>query len=227
MGVKINLILSIVYLAIAVVGCVLAVWLFFFRPAPLTKEKVSAMIDKKIEKLSFQVKTLEERVKDLEKKGGKKMAWEIKSSAFKEGEAIPKKFTADGENISPPLSWSSPPEGTKAFALIVEDPDAPVGVFTHWIIYNIPSNITELPTGIPKREKLESLGGARQGRNDFGDIGYGGSSPPPGPSHRYIFKLYALKEELDLPSKVKREKFLSAVKKKEIEAVQLTGKYGR
>ncbi|MEA1965279.1 MAG: YbhB/YbcL family Raf kinase inhibitor-like protein, partial [Candidatus Aerophobetes bacterium] len=167
------------------------------------------------------------KMEHFEKKGGKQMAWEIKSSAFKEGEVIPKRFTADGENISPPLSWNSPPEGTRALALIVEDPDAPGGVFTHWIIYDIPPNITELPAGIPKEEKLESVGEAKQGKNDFGNIGYGGPSPPPGPAHRYIFKLYALKEKLELSAGAGRKKFLKAIKKKEIEVTQLTGKYGR
>ncbi|MEA1965166.1 MAG: YbhB/YbcL family Raf kinase inhibitor-like protein, partial [Candidatus Aerophobetes bacterium] len=122
MGTKANFVLSIVALVIAIVGCVLAVRVSFFQPAPLSEEK--------IEKLSFRIKTLGKKMEHFEKKGGKQMAWEIKSSAFKEGEVIPKRFTADGENISPPLSWNSPPEGTRALALIVEDPDAPGGVFT-------------------------------------------------------------------------------------------------
>ncbi|MEA1963775.1 MAG: YbhB/YbcL family Raf kinase inhibitor-like protein [Candidatus Aerophobetes bacterium] len=227
MGVKANFVLSMVALVVAIVGCVLAVRVSFFQPAPLSEKKVTAMIEEKTEKLSFRIKTLEKKVEYLEKKGGKQMSWEIKSSAFKEGEVIPRRFTADGENISPPLSWSSSPEGTKALALIVEDPDAPVGVFTHWIIYNVPPNVTELPAGIPKEEELESVGGARQGRNDFGDIGYGGPSPPPGPAHRYIFKLYALKEKLEFASGVGRKKFLKGIKKKEIEFTQLKGKYGR
>jgi len=226
MGVKIIFVISIIALVVAIVGCVLAVWLFFFQPAPLSEEKVSAIIEKKIDKLSSQIKTLQKgEIEHL--KGGKQMTCQIKSSAFKEGEVIPKKFTADGENISPPLSWSSPPEETEALALILEDPDAPSGVFTHWIIYNIPPNITELPARIPKEEELESVGGAKQGKNDFGDIGYGGPSPPPGPAHRYILKLYALKEKLELPSGVKRKEFLKAIKKKEIEVTQLMGKYSR
>ncbi|MEA1964722.1 MAG: YbhB/YbcL family Raf kinase inhibitor-like protein, partial [Candidatus Aerophobetes bacterium] len=192
MGAKISFVISTVALVIAVVGCVLAVQLFFFQPAPLTEEKATVLIEEKIEKLSSQIKTLQKR-KIEHVKGGKQMTWKIKSSAFKEGEAIPKKFTADGENISPPLSWGSPPEETRSLALILEDPDAPVGVFTHWIIYDISPDVTEFPANIPKEKKVESLGEAKQGRNDFGNIGYGGPSPPPGPAHRYIFKLYALK----------------------------------
>lgn len=155
------------------------------------------------------------------------MVWKLQSSTFSEGSKIPAKFTADGENISPPLSWTFPPEKTKSLALICEDPDAPVGVFTHWIIYNIPSHIIEFPAGIPRKEELQELEGAKQGKNDFGDIGYSGPSPPPGSPHRYIFKLYALKESPDLKAGAKRKKFLKTVKNKQIEVAQLTGKYGR
>lgn len=205
---KIHFKLSIIAL-IAIIGCGLVIWLFFFQLTPF-----------------LQIKTLQEKnIKHIKK--DKQMLWKIKSSVFKQGEFIPKRFTKDGENISPPLFWSSPPEGTKALALIVEDPDAPLGVFTHWIIYNISPNIKELPINIPKKEKIESLGGAKQGRNDFGNIGYEGPSPPFGSPHRYIFKLYALKEKLELPLKVKRKKFLEAVKKKQIQVTELIGKYKR
>lgn len=185
-----------------------------FSPTQLEEEK------EKVKGISSQIVT-------LQKKEGKNITWEIKSSAFGEGDFIPKKFTADGENISPPLFWGLPPEGTKSIALIMEDPDAPIGIFTHWIIYDIPPDIRELPANIPKERVLESIGGAKQGKNDFGKIGYGGPSPPPGRPHRYIFRIYALKEKLQLPAGVRRKEFLEAVKDKEIEVAELMGKYGR
>ena len=107
-------------------------------------------------------------------------------------ESFPRKYTCDGENLSPPLEWSIDP-GCSGFALIMEDPDAPSGNFVHWVLYNIPHSVTVLAEGLPQKPVLEGIGS--QGRNDFGSFGYGGPCPPRGHgSHRYYFRLYALKQ---------------------------------
>src|SRR5438132_353164 len=97
------------------------------------------------------------------------------STAFRDGDSIPKKFTGDGENTAPQLSWSGAPDGTKSFTVICEDPDAPRGTFTHWLLFNLPADKHELPEGTPAKETLPN--GARQGKNDFDKIGYGGPAP--------------------------------------------------
>ena len=124
------------------------------------------------------------------------MSFEISSTAFPDGGMIPKKFTCDGADVSPPLSWTPAPAGTQSFALIMDDPDAPAGTWVHWVIYNLPADTRELPEGVEKQKQLASR--AIQGRNDFRRIGYGGPCPPPGKPHRYYFKLYALDTELTL-----------------------------
>jgi Raf kinase inhibitor-like YbhB/YbcL family protein len=110
------------------------------------------------------------------------MPFQIATTAFSAGETIPKKFTCDGPDVSPQLSWKEAPAGTQSFALIMDDPDAPVGTWVHWVLYNVPANITELQEGVEKQEQLAS--GALQGRNDFHKTGYGGPCPPPGKPHR-------------------------------------------
>src|SRR6266704_5735014 len=130
-----------------------------------------------------------------QEKGGT-MSLQITSAAFSAGETIPKKFTCDGPDVSPQLKWNDPPANTQGFALIMDDPDAPAGTWVHWVLYDLAANARELPEGVAKQEQLSS--GARQGRNDFGKIGYGGPCPPPGKPHRYFFKLYALDVKLDL-----------------------------
>ena len=135
---------------------------------------------------------------------GVAMSIQLTSSAFAEGNPIPAKYTCDGEDVSPPLKWSSMPEGTKSLALISDDPDAPVGTWVHWVIYGIPPDATELQEGVPTSEVLTN--GAKQGITDFKRIGYGGPCPPPGGPHRYFFKLYALDTDLDLkPGATKRD----------------------
>ncbi|MHA2620810.1 MAG: YbhB/YbcL family Raf kinase inhibitor-like protein [bacterium JZ-2024 1] len=126
---------------------------------------------------------------------GQAAVFRLTSTAFKDGEAIPGDYTCDGRNVSPPLSWENAPKGAEGFAIIMDDPDAPRGTFTHWIIVNIPANETGLQEGIPKTEKLEN--GAIQGKNSAGEIGYFGPCPPSG-THRYIFRIYALHMKLDL-----------------------------
>lgn len=129
-------------------------------------------------------------------KGGPTMAFTMRSTAFSNGGDIPKEFTCSGEDRSPALEWSEAPAGTKSFALIADDPDAPLGTWVHWVIFNIPGAAHLLPGTIDKKDQLAD--GARQGRNDFRKIGYNGPCPPPGKPHRYFFKLYALNSDLRL-----------------------------
>jgi Raf kinase inhibitor-like YbhB/YbcL family protein len=126
-------------------------------------------------------------------------AMQLTSSAFQEGARIPKQYTGDGKDSSPPLAWSGEPkEGTKSFALICDDPDAPrKEPWVHWVLFNLPADKHELPDAVPRDGNLAD--GARQGTNDFGNLGYGGPAPPAGKPHRYFFKLYALDTQLDLP----------------------------
>jgi len=152
------------------------------------------------------------------------MAIKVTSPAFDNEGMIPSKYTCDGDDVSPPLSWEGIPEGTKSIALISDDPDAPVGTWVHWVMYNIPADIQELPEGVPPDEVLEN--GAIQGITDFRKIGYGGPCPPSG-THRYYFKLYALDTELDLkPGGTKAELF-KAMKDHILAEGQLMGKYKR
>src|SRR5579871_4641138 len=118
------------------------------------------------------------------------MALQITSSAFTEGGMIPKQFTCEGPDASPQLSWSGAPAGTQSLALIVDDPDAPVGTWVHWVLYNLPASLSELAENASRTPN--ALGTASQGLNDFRRSGYGGPCPPPGKPHRYFFKLYAL-----------------------------------
>jgi len=148
----------------------------------------------------------------------------IESDAFGEGENIPEKYTCDGIDISPPLKWKTLPEHTISFAILLEDPDAPGGIYTHWIIYNIPPNVMELPENVEKKEKLEN--GIIQAVNSFGFNGYGGPCPP-GEEHRYFFKIYALDKTLNLSPPVKRDDFLKALNENILDEGQLMGKYKR
>src|SRR6266576_1502901 len=123
------------------------------------------------------------------------MAFALSSTAFKDGAAIPVKHTCDGADVSPPLAWSGAPQGTRSFAIIADDPDAPAGTWVHWVLYNLPAEGLGLIENTPQTETL--TGGGVQGKNDFGKIGYGGPCPPSG-THRYFFKFYALDSELPL-----------------------------
>lgn len=156
--------------------------------------------------------------------GGKGMEIKVTSSAFKEGEMIPRKFACNGEDISPPLTWTSVPEGTKSIALISDDPDAPLGTWVHWVIFNLPANVNELSEGVPTQKELNN--GARQGKNDFGNIGYGGPCPPGG-VHRYYFKLYALDTILNLAPAASKAQLLNAMEGHILAQGQLMGKYRR
>lgn len=148
----------------------------------------------------------------------------VKSSAFVEGGMIPKKYTCDDADVSPPLSWNSVPEGTKSLALICDDPDAPVGTWVHWVLFNLPANVKELPENVPPQMILSN--GTKQGMNDFRKIGYGGPCPPGG-THRYYFKLYALDTELSLEGSIKKADLLRAMQGHVLAEGQLMGKYQR
>lgn len=156
--------------------------------------------------------------------GGDVMEIKITSPAFEEGGMIPKRYTCEGEDVSPPLSWDNIPEGTESIALICDDPDAPMGTWVHWVIYNIPPAVRELPENIPAKDILPD--GTRQGITDFRRIGYGGPCPPGG-THRYFFKIYALDTLLDLPPGITKRELLKAMEGHIIGQGQLIGKYRR
>jgi len=153
------------------------------------------------------------------------MALKVHSPKWKSGETIPTKYTGDGPDVSPPLVFEEVPHGTKAFALICDDPDAPVGTWVHWVIYDIPGTANGLPEGVPKSGSLPD--GSLQGRNSWKKSGYGGPSPPPGKPHRYFFRLYALKEPLGLVPGLTAKEVESAARAKSIEMAQYLGMYGR
>lgn len=153
------------------------------------------------------------------------MSFQLASPAFGAGEMIPKKFTCDGPDVSPKLTWTEAPAAAQSFALIMDDPDAPVGTWVHWLLYNLPSSTRELPEGVEKQERLAS--GAMQGRNDFRRIGYGGPCPPPGTPHRYYFKLYALDTKLNLKAGATNPELERAMKGHILGEAELMGRYGR
>jgi len=153
------------------------------------------------------------------------MAFTISSSSFQDGGDIPRKFTCDGADVSPELHWTEPPVGTRSFALIGDDPDAPVGTWTHWVLFDLPPNTTVLPEGVAKVDEAPS--GGRQGRNDFHRIGYGGPCPPPGRPHRYFFKLYALDHMLNLKPGVSKAEVEQAMQAHILGKTEVMGKYQR
>lgn len=153
------------------------------------------------------------------------MSFTIRTTAFSDGGQIPRMHSCDGANLSPALSWKDAPAGTKSLALIVDDPDAPGGTWTHWIIWNIPGQATALPQGVPATAVLDN--GARQGKNDFGSIGYGGPCPPPGKAHRYYFKLFALDTRLDLKAGASRSELDRAGRSHVLAQTKLMGTYKR
>lgn len=155
---------------------------------------------------------------------GVPMAIHLESSAFSEGGMIPREYTCDGSDVSPPLSWSGAPDGTKSFALICDDPDAPGKTWVHWVLYDLPAGVGKLPRGVPGRAALS--GGGTQGTNDFRKIGYGGPCPPGG-THRYVFKLYALDTELKLGAGATKGDAERAMKGHVLGQATLTGKYSR
>ncbi len=152
-------------------------------------------------------------------------ALELHSSAFSPGGEIPAKYTCDGADVSPALRWTDPPAGTNGFALISDDPDAPGGTWVHWVFYEIPPRVRELPEAIPAREAIAGLG--RQGTNDFNRVGYGGPCPPGGPPHRYFFRLYALDVQTTLPPRTLKGDLLKAIEGHVLGQAELMGRYQR
>ena len=154
----------------------------------------------------------------------KKAELKVTSKAFQEGGMIPKDYTCDGANVSPPLAWDSAPEGTKSFALIVDDPDAPGKTWVHWVVFNIPSSARELSERVAAGDAINGPG--RQGTNDFKKSAYGGPCPPTG-AHRYYFHLYALDTELSLDSSATKDQLLKAMEGHALAEGVLMGKYQR
>jgi len=157
------------------------------------------------------------------------MNLKVQSSAFSNNEPIPKKFTGDGADVSPALAWSGAPDGTKAFALICDDPDAPSAEpWVHWVIYHIAGDAAGLAEDVPKEAALADPPGAKQGRNSFGKIGYGGPAPPKGHGvHHYHFKLYALDAPLELSGPVDKNHLLHAMQGHVLAQGELVGTYER
>ena len=153
------------------------------------------------------------------------MSFTVRTDAFGNGAAIPAKYTCSGANVSPALQWSDAPAGTRSLALIVDDPDAPGGTWTHWVIWDVPTQAGGLAEGVPLEESLP--GGARQGKNDFGKVGYGGPCPPPGKAHRYFFRLYALDKVLELMAGSERPDLEDAMKRHILAQAEWMGTFKR
>lgn len=151
------------------------------------------------------------------------MAFALKSNAFAQGSDIPQKFTCDGPDVSPALSWSEPPTGTQSLGLIMDDPDAPAGTWVHWVLYELPASTRELGENVPKDRELTN--GARQGQNDFGRTGYGGPCPPRGSSHRYFFKLYALDAKTNLKPGASKAELEKAMQGHILAKAELMGRF--
>ncbi len=149
----------------------------------------------------------------------------ISSDGFKEGDMIPDKFTCEGKDISPSVSWKGIPAGTKSIALIMDDPDAPGGTFVHWVLYNMPAKTLKLPEGMPHNQTLED--GSMQDMTGFGRPGYGGPCPPPGKPHRYYFKVYALDIKINLPPGASKNQLESSMNGHILASGELIGKYLR
>lgn len=152
------------------------------------------------------------------------MAFKIECSQFNDGGTIPSKYTCDGANVSPSLKWSGAPAGVKSFALICDDPDAPIGDWVHWALFNIPPETTGLEENFPSDKTFKN--GMISGLNDFKKYGYGGPCPPSG-AHRYFFKLYALDTALKLGPGASKKEILNAMAKHIIAETRLMGVYKR
>ena len=149
----------------------------------------------------------------------------LSSPAFSDGDWIPAKHTCDGANLSPVLHWGIVTNATHSLALIVEDPDAPFGLFVHWVLYNMSSSLSELPEGLPQMPGIRGIG--TQGTNGFQRVGYNGPCPPRGAAHRYFFKLYALDQEPTLPSDLTADRLSKMIQGHILSEAQLMGKYQR
>ncbi len=156
---------------------------------------------------------------DLNQSHQEVKSMKLESTAFAANALIPSKYTCDGENISPPLAWNDLPTGTQSIALIVDDPDAPQRTFVHWVVYDIPATVSQLPEQIASND-FQGV----QGKNDFGKLGYGGPCPPTG-THRYFFKLYALDKKLGLTTGATKEQVLTAMEGHVLGQAELIGQY--
>ena len=153
------------------------------------------------------------------------MSFQLTSSAFGHNQPIPKQYTCDGEDLSPPLAWSGAPPGTRRFALVCDDPDAPGGTFYHWGIFDIGPSLSTLPKGYPKQA---TTGTTHQARNDFGQIGYGGPCPPSGQAHHYRFRLWALKvDRLTVSQGAGCREIAKAASAQALADAELVGTYAR
>ncbi len=153
--------------------------------------------------------------------GGLAMALELKSKGFSNEEYIPQKYSGQGDDVSPQLSWSDVPEKTKSFAIICDDPDAPIGDWVHWIVYDIPADVTTLAEAVILPPAI------KQGKNDFGNQNYGGPMPPPGKPHRYFFKIFALDTQLNLPAGLTKKDLLTEMQEHIIAKDEIIGLYKR
>jgi Raf kinase inhibitor-like YbhB/YbcL family protein len=149
-------------------------------------------------------------------------AIKLTSSVFSEGQKIPRQFTCDGINVSPPLEWTGVPKSAKTLAIVADDPDAPAGTWVHWVIYNVPADTMGMVENVPATEEV--AGGGVQGKNDFEKIGYGGPCPPSG-THRYFFKIYALDSELPLKAGATKSEVEKASEGHILARAQLMGTY--
>jgi Raf kinase inhibitor-like YbhB/YbcL family protein len=153
------------------------------------------------------------------------MPFELTSTAFKQEEPIPPVYSCNGADISPPLAWGDPPEGTQSFTLIMDDPDAPAGTWVHWIVFNLPADVRSLPEDMPPGMKFGDVA-ATFGLNSWNRNEYGGPCPPSG-THRYFFKLYALDTTLDLNAEVKKGTVESAMEGHILAETELMGIFSR
>ncbi len=149
----------------------------------------------------------------------------VQSPAFANGAAISAQYTCKGANVSPPLHWSGVPKNGQSLALIVNDPDAPSGDYTHWLVYGMAPNVSHLPEDVEKTPEVAGIG--RQGTNDFRNIGYGGPCPPPGRPHRYFFRVYALDTAIELPAGATRRDLEDAIQGHVIAQGELMGTFAR
>lgn len=158
---------------------------------------------------------------------------QITSTAFKANQPIPRQYSGEGQDLSPPLRWAGAPAGTLGFALLCEDPDAPrtpqrTHNFVHWILYNLPGNVTELPEGLPRRGFIDQPVTAAQGANSLGNTGWNGPMPPVGHGrHHYEFTLYALDRRLYLPTGISRDEFMLRIQGRTLTTAKLIGTYER
>lgn len=156
---------------------------------------------------------------------GEAFSLDLTSSKFEDGERIPDIYTCKGKDVSPPLEWKRVPKGTKSFVLVMDDPDAPLGTWIHWVVYNIPADYRYLTEDMPREMITDD--GIIQGMNSFRLVGYGGPCPPPGSSHRYIFKLYALDTELQVLPGSPKGTVVKAMQGHILAEAKLTGIFSR